>query len=92
MDDPCAENDNPSVSEPDQSTAQELSPEDMISFRVVWNKKNYEVHFNSKDTVGNLKKHIESLTGWRLDHLVYCVINCSVHVLHSFQKLNTWGG
>lgn len=35
----------------------------MISFRVVWNKKNYEVKFDANDTFENLKKHIESLTG-----------------------------
>jgi hypothetical protein len=35
----------------------------MISFRVVWNKKNYDVTFNANDTIENLKKHIETLTG-----------------------------
>lgn len=50
----CTEND-------DESTIQ-ISPEDLINFRVVWNKKNYEVEFDANDTVENLKKHIESLT------------------------------
>lgn len=57
----CTENDVSDCAK-DNSSSQ-LSPEDMISFRVVCNKKNYDVSFNAKDTVENLKKHIETLTG-----------------------------
>lgn len=58
----CSENNDASECK-HENTSTLFSPEDMISFRVVWNKKNYEVKFNAKDTAGNLKKHIESLTG-----------------------------
>lgn len=33
------------------------------SFRVVWNKKNYEVTFPIDETADCLKQHIENLTG-----------------------------
>ena len=33
------------------------------SFRVVWNKKNYEVNFPVDETADSLKQHIENLTG-----------------------------
>ncbi|CAB3980708.1 Ubiquitin domain-containing UBFD1 [Paramuricea clavata] len=46
-----------------QENSETTCPENMISFRVVWNKKNYDVTFNANDTVENLKKHIETLTG-----------------------------
>ena len=45
------------------ANAEAACPENMVSFRVVWNKHNYDVTFNANDTVGNLKKHIETLTG-----------------------------
>ena len=48
-----------------------MCPENMISFRVVWNKKNYDITFNANDTVANLKKHIESLTGWRSFQILF---------------------
>lgn len=34
-----------------------------IQFRVVWNKKNYDVTFGLDETADSLKQHIESLTG-----------------------------
>lgn len=36
---------------------------DMIHFRIIWNKQNYDVTFDPNETVRNLKKHIETLTG-----------------------------
>ena len=45
------------------SESAETTSENIVSFRVVWNKKNYDVTFNANVSVGNLKKHIESLTG-----------------------------
>ena len=47
------------------SESAETSLENVVSFRVVWNKKNYDVTFNANESVGKLKKHIESLTGKR---------------------------
>lgn len=38
---------------------------DMIHFRIIWNKQNYDVTFDPNETVRNLKKHIETLTGLR---------------------------
>ena len=43
------------------------------SFRVVWNKKNYEVTFPVDETADCLKQHIENLTGLLLS--CFCLIN-----------------
>ena len=45
----------------DQETQQSCA--EQIQFRVVWNKKNYEVTFGLEETADSLKQHIESLTG-----------------------------
>ena len=36
---------------------------EQVQFRVVWNKKNYEVTFGLNETADSLKQHIENLTG-----------------------------
>ncbi|KAJ7382596.1 Ubiquitin domain-containing protein ubfd1 [Desmophyllum pertusum] len=42
---------------------QATSSRESASFRVVWNKKNYEVTFPVDETADSLKQHIENLTG-----------------------------
>lgn len=57
---------NFSVEEKEKDTTEEeqacLSRE-TASFRVVWNKNNYEVTFPIDETADSLKQHIENLTG-----------------------------
>ncbi|XP_028406585.1 ubiquitin domain-containing protein UBFD1-like [Dendronephthya gigantea] len=64
---PCREEKETKCTENEKAgeclTEESTSLAKMISFRVVWNKKNYDVTFNSNDTVESLKKHIETLTG-----------------------------
>lgn len=55
-----------SVEEKEKDTTEEEqvnSSRETASFRVVWNKKNYEVTFPVDETVDSLKQHIEKLTG-----------------------------
>lgn len=47
-----------------QENSEPSYSDSLISFRVVWNKTNYDVTFDVNDTVGNLRKHIETLTGY----------------------------
>ena len=72
--DVCDE-DNPSVSAKEQLSVEEKekdsaeednadkTPPELVNFRVVWNKKNYDVEFDVNQTVDKLKEHIQSLTG-----------------------------
>ena len=46
-----------------KENAEATCPENMVSFRVLWNKHSYDVTLSANETVGNLKKHIETLTG-----------------------------
>ena len=56
-----------SVEEKERDTSEEPNGADScketVKFRVVWNKKNYEVVFALDDSADNLKQHIEELTG-----------------------------
>lgn len=55
-----------SVEEKEKDTTEEdqaTSSRETASFRVVWNKKNYEVTFPVDETADSLKQHIENLTG-----------------------------
>lgn len=55
-----------SVEEKEKDTTEEdqaSSSGETASFRVVWNKKNYEVTFPVDETADSLKQHIENLTG-----------------------------
>ena len=55
-----------SVEEKEKDTTEEdqaTSSRETASFRVVWNKKNYEVSFPVDETADSLKQHIEKLTG-----------------------------
>ena len=55
-----------SVEEKEKDTTEEAlvaSCGETASFRVVWNKKNYEVTFPLDETADSLKQHIENLTG-----------------------------
>lgn len=55
-----------SVEEKEKDTTEEdqaTSCRETASFRVVWNKKNYEVTFPVDETADSLKQHIENLTG-----------------------------
>ena len=55
-----------SVEEKEKDTTEEdqaTSSREAASFRVVWNKKNYEVTFPVDETADSLKQHIEKLTG-----------------------------
>ena len=55
-----------SVEEKEKDTTEEdqaSSSRETASFRVVWNKKNYEVTFPVDETADSLKQHIENLTG-----------------------------
>ena len=55
-----------SVEEKEKDTTEEeqgCSSRETASFRVVWNKKNYEVTFPVDETADSLKQHIENLTG-----------------------------
>lgn len=57
---------NFSVEEKEKDTTEEdqaSSSRETASFRVVWNKKNYEVTFPVDETADSLKQHIENLTG-----------------------------
>ena len=54
---------------------QATSSRESASFRVVWNKKNYEVTFPVDETADSLKQHIENLTGlllyWHTFNVLY---------------------
>jgi len=55
-----------SVEEKEKDTTEEeqaCCSRETASFRVVWNKKNYEVNFPVDETADSLKQHIENLTG-----------------------------
>lgn len=61
-----------SVEEKERDTTEEeqaCSSRETASFRVVWNKKNYEVTFPVDETADSLKQHIENLTGLLLAFL-----------------------
>lgn len=56
-----------SVEEKEKDSAEEgdseKTPPELVNFRMVWNKKNYDVEFDVGQTVDQLKEHIEGLTG-----------------------------
>ena len=56
-----------SVEEKEEDTSADgrttASCRETVQFRVVWNKKHYEVAFALDESADNLKKHIERLTG-----------------------------
>ena len=55
-----------SVEEKEKDTTEEeqaCCSRETVGFRVVWNKKNYEVTFPVDETADSLKQHIENLTG-----------------------------
>lgn len=61
------------VEEKEKDTTEEehaSSSRETASFRVVWNKKNYEVTFPVDETVDSLKQHIEKLTGLERKRLI----------------------
>ncbi|KAK3705208.1 hypothetical protein QZH41_013999 [Actinostola sp. cb2023] len=72
--DVCSE-DNPSVSTKEQLSVEEKekdsaeeddaekTPPELVNFRIVWNKKSYDVEFDVNQTVDQLKEHIQTLTG-----------------------------
>jgi cobalamin biosynthesis protein CobT len=72
--DVCDE-DSPSVSTKEQLSVEEKeidsteeqntvkSCQELVNFRIVWNKKNYDVEFDVGQTVDKLKEHIQELTG-----------------------------
>lgn len=56
-----------SVEEKEKDSADEddleKTPPELVNFRVVWNKKSYDVQFDVDLTVDQLKEHIQGLTG-----------------------------
>lgn len=42
---------------------EDAKPKETVTFKVVFNKKKYDVTFALEDTVADLKTHLETLTG-----------------------------
>ena len=47
----------------DQAEPTESAPKEMVDFKVVYNKKKLDVTFLLDETVLELKKHLEKITG-----------------------------
>lgn len=52
-----------SSTSPQELSDEAKSDDQMIAFRIVWKKKTFDVEFKMDQTVGQVKKHMEKLTG-----------------------------